>query len=389
MLRIAILLCLFLCGISTYAQSVTYPSFGKGINITAEDSSASMKINVRIQNLFEAGYDEFLDKADSKFLVRRQRLKFSGFAIDKDLRYKLELGFSNRDQGNSRTAAFGSAGSNIILDAVVKYYLTGNLDIWFGQTKLPGNRERVISSGDLQFVDRSLVNSNLNIDRDAGVQIRYKFGTEFIVKPTIAFTTGEGRNITANNAGGFAYTFHTDILPFGEFDDYVSSSHKFYDEHKLVIGAAFSFNDATNRQGGQIGSFVYDTSGSLVFNDMFSYFADLHYKYKGISVMAEVARKTVEKDYIDISKGFLTGDAFNVQLGYLFRNYWELAARYSYVKPDTDFSAVNELAEYTFGISKYLSNHKLKVQSDFSYFDSFGIQDEVDFRYRFQVELQL
>ena len=60
----------------------------------AEDTSASMKINVRIQNLFEAGYDEFLDKADSKFLVRRQRLKFSGFAVDKDLRYKLELGFS-------------------------------------------------------------------------------------------------------------------------------------------------------------------------------------------------------------------------------------------------------------------------------------------------------
>lgn len=389
MLRIATILCLFLCGIGAYAQSVSYPSFGKGINIMADDSSASMKINVRIQNLFEAGYDDFLQNTNTKFLVRRQRLKFDGHMIDKDLRYKLELGFSNRDQGNSRTRQFGSDGSNIILDAVVKYYLFKDFDIWFGQTKLPGNRERVISSGDLQFVDRSLLNANLNIDRDAGIQIRYKFGTDFVVKPTFALTTGEGRNITADNAGGFAYTFHTDILPFGEFDDYVSSDHSFNKEHKLVIGAAFSFNNATDRQGGQIGNFVFDTTGALVQNDMFTYFADLHYKYSGISIMAEVARKNVDKDLINITKKFLTGDAFNIQVAYLFRNYWELAGRYSHVKPDNSFSDIDELSEYTFGISKYISKHKLKVQSDFSYFDNFGLVGEEDFRYRLQVELQL
>ncbi|MFA7327280.1 MAG: porin [Candidatus Kapaibacterium sp.] len=389
MLRIATILCLFLVGTSMYAQGVSYPSFGKGINIMADDSSASMKVNVRIQNLFEAGYDDFLQKTNTKFMVRRQRLKFSGHVVDKDLRYKLELGFSNRDQGNSRTGQFGSDGSNIVLDAVVKYYLFEDFDIWFGQTKLPGNRERVISSGDMQFVDRSLLNSNLNIDRDAGIQIRYKFGTDFVVKPTFAFTTGEGRNITADNAGGFAYTFHTDILPFGDFDDYVSSDHSFNENHKLAIGAAFSFNDATDRQGGQIGNFVFDTAGGVVHNDMFAYFADLHYKYNGISIMAEVARKNVDKELNNITKKFITGDAVNFQIGYLFRNYWELAARYSYVKPDNSFSDIDELAEYTFGISKYLSKHKLKIQSDLSYFDNFGLAGEDDFRYRFQIELQL
>ena len=389
MLRIATILCLFFVGISTYAQSVSYPSFGKGINIMADDSSASMKINVRIQNIFEAGYDDFLQNTNTKIMVRRQRLKFDGHMLDQNLRYKLELGFSNRDQGNSRTRQFGSDGSNIILDAVVKYYLFEDFDIWFGQTKLPGNRERVISSGDMQFVDRSLLNANLNIDRDAGVQIRYKFGTDFVVKPTFAFTMGEGRNITSDNAGGFAYTFHTDILPFGEFDDYVSSDHSFNKEHKLAIGAAFSFNDATNRQGGQIGNFVFDTNGLDVHIDMFTYFADIHYKFKGISVMAEVARKNVEKNLTNITRKFITGDAFNVQAAYLFRNYWELAARYSHVKPDNSFSDIDELEEYTFGISKYLSKHKLKLQTDFSYFENFGLVGEEDFRYRFQIELQL
>lgn len=389
MFRISTILFLFLITTAAFSQSVTYPSFGNGINIMAEDSSASFKINMRIQNLFEAGYDDFLQKTNTKFLVRRQRLKFTGSAINKDLRYKLELGFSNRDQGNSRTGQYGSDGSNIILDAVIKYYLFKDFDIWFGQTKLPGNRERVISSGDMQFVDRSLLNSNLNIDRDAGIQIRYKFGTDFVVKPTFAFTMGEGRNITVANAGGFAYTFRTDFLPFGDFDDYVASDHSFHDEHKLAIGATFSFNDKTNRQGGQIGNFVYDTSGVTVFNDMFTYFADLHYKYRGISVMAEVAKKKVDKNLSNLTKQFITGEAVNVQIGYLFKNYWELAGRFSHIRPDNSFSDIDELTEYTFGISKYIKKHKLKVQSDFSYIDNLGLVGAEDFRYRFQIELQL
>ena len=59
-----------------------------------------------------------------------------------------------------------------MLDAVVKYAFSKNQQIWFGQTKLPGNRERVISSMALQFVDRSNVNSKFNIDRDFGVQLQ-------------------------------------------------------------------------------------------------------------------------------------------------------------------------------------------------------------------------
>lgn len=382
-----------LCLSYTYGQDITYPSFGKGIKVMANDSSASMKINVRVQNLLDIGYDELSQETSYNFLVRRQRLKFSGFAVDKDLRYKLEFGFSNRDQGNSRTKDFGSNGSNIILDAVIKYYLFENFDIWLGQTKIPSNRERVISSGDLQFVDRSLLNANFNIDRDAGIQLRYKFGEDFVVKPKFAFTAGEGRNLTVNNQGGFAYTFNLEFLPFGEFfgkkGDYVSSDLNFSKDPKLVIGTIFSFNDATTRQGGQIGSFVFDTSGNIVTNDMFSLFADLHFKYSGWSIMAEYANKTVEKNYSNLTSNFLTGSAINFQLAYLFRNYWELSGRYTHVEPDNDFSGVKDLNEYTLGVSKYITGHKLKVQSDVAYFEMPANSTAKDWRYRFQIELQL
>lgn len=389
MIRILTTILILLTYLQAVAQDISYPGLGKGVNIMAKDSTASIKINVRMQNLLEVDYNDFSNETDTRLLVRRWRLKFGGYAISPDLRYKLELGFSNRDQGNSATGAFGNSGSNIILDAVVKYYLFEDFDIWFGQTKLPGNRERVISSGDLQFVDRSLLNSNLNIDRDAGIQLRYKFGNDFVVKPIFSVSLGEGRNITVNNAGGFAYTYRTELLPFGDFDDYVSSAHKMYDEHKLAIGGTFSFNEGTNRQGGQIGSFVYDTSGSLINNDMTSYFLDLHYKYKGVSLMIEAAKKEVNKLIPNLEKKFRTGESINIQLGYLFDNYWELAGRYSYVRPDNIESDIDELGEYTIGISKYLSNHKLKIQSDFSYFELFDNLDNELIRYRFQVELQL
>lgn len=389
MTRTTLLFCLLFISTYAYSQNITFPGIGKGINILADDSSASIKINVRIQNLFEANYNDNLQKINTKFMVRRQRLKFSGFAVNKDLRYKLELGFSNKDQGNSKTSEFGSEGANIILDAVIKYYLFKDFDIWIGQTKLPGNRGRVISSGDLQFVDRSILNSNFNIDRDAGIQLHYKFGDEVIFKPAFAFTMGEGRNITANNAGGFDYTFRLDMLPFGDFDDYESSDMEFTENHKLAIGGTFSFNDATNRQGGQIGSFIFDTNGTLAYNDMITYFADLIYKYRGISVMAEYAKKNVEKELHSLRNNYITGEAVNFQIGYLIRNYWEIAARYSYMKPDNKYSDLDKLAEYTLCVSKYLAKHKLKFQTDFSYFDNFGINNKEDFRYRLQMELQL
>jgi hypothetical protein len=47
------------------------------------------------------------------------------------------------------------------------------LDNYFGQTKLPGNNQRVVSSGSLEFTDRTINNSRFNIDRDFGLFLDY------------------------------------------------------------------------------------------------------------------------------------------------------------------------------------------------------------------------
>lgn len=379
---------------SMYAQELKTTPFGKGIAFAALDSSMTMKMHVRMQALYEADMDPNTDEFSSKFLVRRYRLKFDGYAYDPRLRYKMELGISNRDQGNAATSQYGSAGSNIILDAVIKYQFSKHWDFWLGQTKLPGNRERVVSSANLQFVDRSNVNSRFNIDRDMGVQLRgsYTFG-KVIVKPLFSWSMGEGRGITADNFGGYDYTGRLEILPLGKFSskgDYFLSDLKREQTPKLAIAAGYNFNDGAARQGGQLGSFVYDSTGEVASNDLMAFMADIHFKYKGFSVLSEYINKTAGSKIDGLSSNYRTGSGFVAQAGYLLKNNLEFAFRYTTVTPDDeDYSSVREQTEYTLGVSKYIVGHSLKIQSDVSYFEPSSVTLDGTWRYRLQVELQL
>ena len=70
------------------------------LNLTAKDSSWSIKFAPRIQFRAMSTWDHDGDqygKAEQNFLIRRARLKFGGFAYSPKLKYKIELGLSNRD----------------------------------------------------------------------------------------------------------------------------------------------------------------------------------------------------------------------------------------------------------------------------------------------------
>lgn len=63
---------------------------------------------------------------------------------------------------------------------------------------------------------------------------------------------------------------------------------------------------------------------------------------------------------------FRSGSALNIQAGYLFRGNYEVAGRYTAVDPETG-NTDGFTNEYTIGLSKYIINHYIKVQTDFSY----------------------
>ena len=192
-------------------QDITENTFGKGlINVVAKDSSYSANFGVRFQSLMTSQWDVpengGVQNGESNFLIRRARFKFQGFAYSPKLTYKFEVGLSNRDI--SGASQFTSNAPRFLLDAVLKWNFYENFELWAGQTKLPGNRERVVSSANLETVDRSLLNSRFNIDRDIGVQLHHfiTLGDNFIIREIVSIAQGEGRNITSGNIGGYQYT---------------------------------------------------------------------------------------------------------------------------------------------------------------------------------------
>ncbi len=386
---------LFLC-MNISSQESNAPKFGKGLfNLIGKDSSFSMNVSARMQMLGTSNWDlnNGLSNPSSSLLVRRARLKFSGFAYSPKLKYKLELGLSNRDIG--KASSFTNEAPKYILDAVVKWNFSGNFVLWFGQTKLPGNRERVISSGDLQQVDRSLLNSRFNIDRDMGFQLRHHFNLTdtFIVKEMFAVSQGEGRNITTGNLGGHQYTSRVELLPFGKFaskGDYRGSDLKFEPTPKLAMGFTYDFNNDAVKNRSNQGSYMTNDTGFYSTN-ISTVFVDAMYKHKGFSVMAEYAYRDAEDAFAKNSDGTLTGDvvqvgnALNLQTGYLLSKTLEISGRYTNIDWDSDITGKGAENQYTLGLSKYIVGHKLKVQTDVSYLDLASKTNQ--FMYRLQVDI--
>src|SRR5690606_34511032 len=219
--------------------------------------------------------------ANSNFLIRRARLTLEGFALTPKLTYKIQLGVSNRDILTANEFTGNTPG--IIRDAVLMWNFYENFELSIGQTKLPGNSERLISSGTLQFVDRSSLNAEFNIDRDLGFQLHHHFNiTEnFMIREKLAFSQGEGRNIISGNLGGYQYTARIELLPFGDF----SFGDPIYEKTpKFMISGAYNFNDNAVKTRGTLGSYMINDVG-LYMTNVNSLFLDAMFKYKGISFL--------------------------------------------------------------------------------------------------------
>jgi len=373
-----IICCAMTTILTSNAQTISKNSFGKGLKIIAADSSFYMKASLRLQNRYDGVLldNEYTDQ----MFLRRARLKFDGFVYSPKVKFKLEADIVSGE----------------IKDAVVKWNFYKGFELWAGQTKLPGNRERVISSQKLQFVDRSQLNSAFTLDRDKGIQIRHKFKVgKMIVREALAISQGEGPNErnkkfeSSPDLNGKQYTFRMEFLPFGKFaskGDYFGSDLKREPKPKLSIGGTFDFNNNAIRTRGNTKDFLTKSK------DIRSYFVDMMFKYKGISFMGEYAKREVNNNIVtpfrdsDKSSAFYTGNAINLNLGYLLKNNWEVAVRYTQVNPDK-ITDKTELKEYTLGVSKYIVGHSLKIQSDLTRRTELNALNDELYIFRLQVEV--
>ena len=385
-------------GLSLQAQEISDTKFGNGmINFIAKDSSFSVKFAPRVQSRYQSEWSyngEDYDPVDINFSVRRARLKFGGFAFSPKLKYKIELGLSNRDISGANV--YNRNTPRYILDAVVMWNFYENFELWAGQTKLPGNIERVVSSANLQLIDRSLLNSKFNIDRDVGIQLRHKLrlGGNWIIKEKFSISQGEGRNITEGNIGGLQYTSRLELLPFGEFSskgDYFQGDLKREKSIKAMFGFTYDINENAVKSRSNMGSYLIQSSGGLFETDITTIFLDGVIKYNGFALTGEYANRdadqieALEEDGRTKTGAVVgAGSASNIQGSYLFKNNFEITARYTNIN-FKEITRLSDLKQITFGVSKYVVGHSLKIQADISLLNASGIKDNVLFRTGFDL----
>ena len=389
---------IILCSFKLSAQQgVNEISFGKGLlNYVAADSSFSVKFAPRFQVRYY-GTSDFSDDGlapvDHDFLVRRSRFKFDGWVVHPSIGYKMEFGLSNNDMSGAN--AFTKNSPRYILDAVIKWKFAPGFELWAGQTKLPGNVERVISSANLQLVDRSLLNSKFNIDRDLGIQLRHttKLGGQFISKEKFAISQGEGRNIATGNEGGLQYTGRVELFPLGGFTkkgEYMGSSTVREEKLKIMAAYTYDFNADASKTRSNMGDYMFLMDGSLHQTNITTQFIDLVMKYEGFSLMAEYADRSatnpiaVELDGTETGDIVTVGSAFNMAVGYFISEKIEVAGRYTTLNY-ADVTGTSPATMYTLGLNKFVVGHKLKVQGDISYSTKNGESDAIIFRTGFEL----
>ncbi len=372
-------------------SSLPYFSSGKGIGITSPDSLYQLNIRFRMQNRVtyiendgeSGGYDA---------QIRRLRLRFDGFVGNPKFLYAIQLSFAPGDVGEIKDGE----NINIIRDAVFMYRPNNHWNISFGQTKLPGNRQRVNSSGGLQLTDRSINNSKFTIDRDFGFQVHNinEYKDKFSYNFKGAISTGEGRNSTEKPDDGVAVTGKIEILPLGAFTrDGTNFEGDIVREKKpkLMFSGAFQQNNHGRRTQGQLGNDLYEN------RTMKSVLLDAMFKYNGFAAMSSYMSRTTTENAVtfdpnDISNTNFAyvGNGFDYQLSYNTKSNYEFITRYSIQKVGKDIREFTPNSkQLSFGLTRYIWEHTFKLQSEITFdtLDYFDGTTKNNWYLRFQVEI--
>jgi phosphate-selective porin OprO/OprP len=363
-------------------MSYTKPVFGKGIGFASADSSFTLAMSGRIQSMSEERHELNDGSTMADFFIRRCRLNFQGTAYHKSFTYRIQLGFAQRDITADNTAAQ----NNLILRDAMLYYAPNKwLRLGFGQTKLPGNKQRMVSSANLQLVERSIVNNNFTLDRDKGIWVFTNFQLgKSILKATMAISSGDGR-INSDKNGELCYSGRMEWFPFGQFTnngDYIEADQERERKPKMVISGVYSFNSANSRTLGQLGEYLYNGQ----YSNLIYYGADLMFKFRGFSFEAEHYTRESNTGIITNKKDstqrnfVLAGRGIMLQAGMFITRKNEIAVRYGRIDPAAKISSLAKVQEeYVFGFSHYFFKHSLKLQTDCSYLKN-GNKESVVYR---------
>ncbi|GGZ41506.1 hypothetical protein GCM10007049_38520 [Echinicola pacifica] len=361
----------------------------KGFQFTSADNKFQLQVAGRLQLRFATPmdqdpetYNDFTSEDQNVFKINRARLKVGGHAYQPWLKYYFEYDLS----------------VNRLLDFRVMVEKWPWLKFKAGQWKIEYTRERSISSGKQQMLERSLINRAFTLDRQQGVSVfgRIDQGGLADFNYHLSVLTGTGLGAKENDDKKLMYVGKVFWNVLGDGVDISGSDLVHYERPhaSLAIAAATNTSPYTrfsSSGGGELVGFEDGTNGQY---QVKQWVWETALKYKSFSWQSEVHRKYILNHENNIHTEL---QGFYVQGGYVLnhqakeqgRPLFELAGRYSYYEPRVNLPQ-NSQEEYGVAFNCFFNEHLNKLTADVTYFDfdELTLSREIS-QWRFRVQYDI
>jgi phosphate-selective porin OprO and OprP len=309
----------------------------------------SLNLGARLQ--LRGTYDNPDGGNDSgSFTIRRGRLSLGGSAWE-HFNYAMQMELAG--------------GSVNIIDANISHQFSPLATLRVGQAKAFFGRQQLNSSGNLHFVDRTIVDGRFSGQRQNGIALHgHNEGRTF--EYGVGIHNGNGIN-TANDNGDFMFAGRAVLTPLGAYSP-AESAFDYPESPRVAIGGGFLINTIGNGA---------DEVDITRFN------VETAFKIRGLNATAEF----YHEDATPTGLESLTTTGWYVQPGFLLPNRRnEVAVRYAVISPDTE--ADTDQIETGVALSHYWAAHRAKLQADLRQIER-KATDTKDLQFRLQIQLTL
>jgi hypothetical protein len=332
----------------------------KGVEIETEDGRFLIQIQPRLQFRYTGGTlgDTVLADRTTEgptFGVNRARIKIGGHAFTPRLTYFFEYELA----------------ANALLDFRGQYAITPGLNLKVGQWKVHYNRERVISSGQQQMFDRSIINPIFTLDRQQGLSLfgRLDGGGLADVSWWAGVFTGTGRAGPSNDDHHPMLMGRAQWNLAGEVLGFSGSDLELHQRPAALVALAVATNRSpytrfSQAGGGELPGFDPGEPGQYRVNQ---WMAETAFKYRGVAWQQEFHWKRID-DTVAGESATLVGNY--AQLGILLGGVWpslprqlEVALRHSFYDPDVD-AASDIQQEVSFTTNWFFHGHLNKLSGE-------------------------
>jgi hypothetical protein len=356
----------------------------KGFEFGSPDGNWLLQLQLRLQFRYAyprdsdpITFDDFTSPDQHLFKVNRSRLKIGGNAYRPWMKYYMEY----------------EVGNSVLLDFRLMLEKWRQLRFKVGQWKAQYSRERIISSGRQQMMERSIVNRAFTIDRQQGVSLYGNLdgGGAANFNYWVSVFTGTGRGARENDDENLMYMFRGQWNFFGRQVPFTGSDVEYHEQPAGVLAFAAVTNQSpytrfSTSGGGQLVGFDDGEPGQYRVNQLYQ---ETAFKYKGFAWQQEFHWKNVD-DTINNTERTLIGLYF--QAGYFFHYLFEsfpqpleIAGQAAFYNPDIDLGD-DLLREFSLAFNWFFNGHSNKLTTDITYFkfDFPGLQDQNQWRFRIQ-----